>query len=94
MSAAPLYLARFRADPSRVRVGVRRVGALTMVTISSTTPDGPSVIAVHSGPRKALVLALREAEYHGIGGIDLAMGSAYPHPQLPSSIVEPTESGS
>lgn len=36
-----------------------------------------------TGPRKALVRALRLAEEMGMEGVDLGMGWAYEHPQYP-----------
>ena len=76
-------LCRFRANPYKVRVGIRRVGhAWWMVTISSKTDARDILIeSVGTGPRKALVQALRLAEKHGLDGIDLGMEWAYDHPQ-------------
>lgn len=74
-------LTRFRADPARVRVAVRPVGRLTLVTITERA-SGRWVCATASGPRKALALALREAERRELPGIDLSMGWAYQHPMF------------
>ncbi len=74
-----VYLARFRADPAKVRVGVRRTEQGWYVRVISRS-DGRQHSAVDTGPRKALVRALRAAEAAGLPGIDLGMGWAYEHP--------------
>ncbi len=76
--AVPAF-ARFRADPAKVRVRVRRCenGTHWSVEVSS---GGMAVYRADTGPRKALVRALRAAEAAGLPGIDLGMGRAYEHP--------------
>lgn len=82
-----MSLARFRADPRRVRIGVRRHGDLWYVRIGrlSTVTFGWifSVERMHRSPTRALVLALRAAEALQIPGVDLGMQWAYEHPQHP-----------
>ena len=74
-------LTRFRANPSKVRVAMRRDGALWLATVTSRDPHGPVFEARATGPRKALVLALNKADEAGLPGVDLSMGSVYRHPQ-------------
>lgn len=79
-------LARFRVDPARVRIGVRRtLDGWWLVTITSReSPFLMPVVSLHSiSPVKALVRALRRADNAKIPGIDLGMGWAYPHPHGP-----------
>lgn len=74
-------LARFRADPRKVRVSIRRDGAMWVAVVSDRVGSGPRFEAVASGPRKALVKALLLADADGLSGVDLSMGWAYEHPQ-------------
>lgn len=73
-------LTRFRADPRKVRVAIRRDGAEWVATVSLRHGFG-SYSARATGPRKALVKALRKADRYGLDGVDLSMGWAYEHPQ-------------
>ena len=82
---AGIPLARFRADPFRVRVGVRRLDdGRWCVTI---TPRGPGVEVgtVHRRLKAALWRALCLAEWREMPGIDRAMGWSYQHPQHPGA---------
>jgi hypothetical protein len=72
-------LARFRVDPSRVRVAIRPDGAEWLATISSRE-TGRRVEVRAKAPRNAVVKALHTAEAAGLGGVDLGMQSAYVHP--------------
>lgn len=74
-------LSRFRADPRKVRVSVRRSGAAWTACVSDKACYGHRYEAVASGPRKALVKALLLADADGLDGVDLSMGWAYEHPQ-------------
>jgi hypothetical protein len=73
-------LVRFRANPRRVRIGVRRDGEGWYVRIY-----GGALVVTRwaKSPGKALVLALRAAEGVDMPGIDLGMQWAYDHPQRP-----------
>ena len=78
------YLARFRADPTRVRIRVRRVReGLYRATFerrdSRTVPM--IVTATHPSPIRALVLAFQMAEVWGFEGLDRHMQWTYRHPQ-------------
>lgn len=75
------HLARFRADPSRIRVAVRKVGDEWAVSIETRGRSKRRVRAQHRSPKRALVIALRKAEALGFDGMDLEMGWAYRHPQ-------------
>ncbi len=75
--AGPRHLARFRADPSKVRVTMRPHGREWVCSIES---DNGLVIKRGTSPKKALVRALREADRADLEGIDLGMEWAYPHP--------------
>lgn len=83
-------LARFRADPRRVRIGVRRsnggwVGGGDRAWDVTITSRGSGMVVTRRdrSPLKALVKALRCAEESGMPGIDLGMQWAYNHPQKP-----------
>jgi len=74
-------LSRFRADPRKVRIAIRRKGTGWLASVSGCSPTGPLYQAWATGPRKALVKALLEANANDLDGIDLSMGWAYEHPQ-------------
>jgi len=74
-------LTRFRADPRKVRVSIRRNGSNWVASVSNKTTYGPRFEAIATGPRKALVKALLLADAGGLEGVDLSMGWAYEHPQ-------------
>lgn len=75
-------LVRFRADPRKVRVGVRpQNNGVFQVTIGAR--DGSCrVFAFATSPKKALVKALQRAEREQLPGLDMSMGWAYEHPWL------------
>jgi hypothetical protein len=78
-------LARFRADPGKVRVAIRREGSVWLATVSSLVTSSKCgirrFVAYATGQRKALVRALRMAEAAGLEGVDLDMSWTYEHPQ-------------
>jgi hypothetical protein len=78
-------LARFRANPRKVRVGIRREDGGWVATVALRA-GGRMFEARATGPRKAVVKALLMADASGMDGIDLGMGWTYEHPQtLPLS---------
>lgn len=71
--------ARFRADPSKVRVSIARDGTAWRATIATRADD--ALVSRHgTTPRKALARALRAADEARMPGIDLGMDWAYHHP--------------
>ena len=75
-------LSRFRADPEKVRIGVRCDGPIWIAAITSRM-CGTSATAWtgrHRYAYRAVVLALVAAEDDDLDGIDLSMGWAYFHP--------------
>jgi hypothetical protein len=70
-------LARFRADPSRVRVSLRRVSGAWDATVASRETDDSATVRA-SDAETALALALESAD--DIPGVDLEMQWAYEHP--------------
>ena len=79
-------LARFRADPELVRVGVRVVSRsgqnkMYQVTVSAKSGFYPSVEIRSCNAVAAIGRALVAAEKAGIPGIDLGLQRAYDHPQ-------------
>lgn len=78
----PYVLVRLRADPQRVRVGVRRVGCLWMVTVESRIGAGLPVRVRHARLKAALwrALCLADGRPRPIPGIDLGLGCAWRHP--------------
>ena len=75
------HLARFRANPSKVRVSVRPNKGQYSAYVAGFIKDMHySCKATDNDPEKAVADALRHAEDAGMSGIDLGMGNAYPHP--------------
>lgn len=97
-------LARFRADPEVIRVGIRRERGGWLVTVSyrgairygtvpaqggraerririRESPTGKPITAWSEDVEAAVMRALKDAEKHGMAGIDLGMGRAHDHPQ-------------
>lgn len=75
-------LARFRADPSRVRVAIRRSGETWTVSVSERGAEegDPVHRATARSPSVATLRALGSALACGMQGIDLGMDWAYDHP--------------
>jgi hypothetical protein len=74
-------LSRFRANPRKVRVAIRRDGDGWLATVSAMHAGLIRFEGRANGPRKALAKALRTAESFGLDGLDLSMSWAYDHPQ-------------
>src|SRR5580698_11376899 len=76
-----MTIARFRANPEKVRVAVRRVGDEWEATVSIR--DNPHRVLKASSmyPERAVLTALRLAAKWE--GVDLDMQWAYDHPQQP-----------
>jgi len=77
---ADRFLARFRASPRKIRVGIRpwSGGWVAVITERLT---GRHVAACGRTAARALVRAYQAAEDQGLDGIDRWMGWAYDHPQ-------------
>lgn len=75
-------LARFRADPKKVRVAVRKMEDGFICTIGPRVRDDehPKRWAFGRTARSAIFRALHDAERQGMPGIDMSMGWAYEHP--------------
>lgn len=78
----PTTLARFRADPRRVRISVCWLfdSRLWRVTIAERSGAGQLYTARHFDPEQAVQRALAHAVHHDLDGVDLSMGWAYEHP--------------
>ena len=82
---ADRFLARFRADPSKIRVTVRhfgddRHGSYWRASIGNKE-TGQWVSAPGTTAIRAVVATFQLAEEHDVKGIDRHMGWAYDHPQ-------------
>ena len=75
----PTVVARFRADPTRIRVAVRPCAAGWYAHVEDRATSR-SWWATHAKPSTAVSRALRLAERDKQPGIDLAMQWTYPHP--------------
>lgn len=78
------YLSRFRADPSRVRVSIRRCADKWIATIGPRDPsmrELPTNTVVDASALKALARCFQFAEADELPGIDRHMQWAYEHPQ-------------
>lgn len=75
-------LARFRADPKKVRVSIRRSGEGWTVAVKSRLTAAPTVLVLGNDPDSLLSGALAVASEAGIPGVDIDMQWAYRHPQL------------
>lgn len=73
-------LARFLADPYRVRVGLKATPHGWRATVAARNLTGPTIEQFASSPSLAMRLAIQAAEDIGIPGVDLSMGWAYQHP--------------
>ena len=78
-------LIRFRADPKKVRVSIRKVDVAYIVSITSVVDGCGECIVQESAiiPRAAILRALKSADKLGMQGIDTGMQWAYDHPQYP-----------
>lgn len=74
-------LARFRADPAKVRVAVREESGLYRASVSPRDDSQSEVVIWSTRPEYAADRALQCAERTGMDGIDLGMGLEYRHPQ-------------
>lgn len=74
----PNNLARFRADPSKVRVSVRPCRGAFFIRVQSRT-EGIEVSTHHSCPITGVMTVLKTASKL-MDGIDLRMQWACPHP--------------
>jgi len=70
---------RFRADPEKVRVSIRRQSAGWLATVSSRV-TGHFWSSLDKDPEKAVFRALKNADGADLAGIDLDMQWAYDHP--------------
>lgn len=90
-----MAISRFRADPSKVRVSIRRFNPLAELGTKNGLHDSPGWIArvesranpdnlwtecVHAFAEEAVMIALRAAD-GTIDGVDLALDRTYLHPQ-------------
>lgn len=73
-------LARFRADPSKVRISVRPCRGAFFIRIQSRT-EGIEVSTHRSCPITGVMVVLKTAS-KSMDGIDLGMQCAYPHPMM------------
>lgn len=73
-------LVRFRVDPTRLRVSMRRLPDGEWEACVATRDDSALVARGGNTPRKALARALRAADEEGLPGVDLHMQWAYEHP--------------
>lgn len=72
-------LARFRADPDKVRVAVRRRGRHWLATVTSRSDEDECYEVVAANPAEAVFDALADARH--VPGVDIGMLWAYVHPQ-------------
>jgi hypothetical protein len=83
VNTSDYVLTRFRADPRKVRVSVRRRGDTWRASLMGEVPGfaRPQVVAV-DGKHASVAIgqALRRAVTAGMLGIDIAMGWSYLHP--------------
>lgn len=77
-----MNLARFRADPEKVRVSIRRDGDVWIAAIESRVcgASAATYVGQHRFAYRAVVLALLAAERAELPGVDLSMGWTYEHP--------------
>ena len=76
-----LTLTRFRADPRKARVSIRRDGNVWVAHVAPR--DAPHITwgsCRHRRAAAAIVLALRQAERASLDGVDFSMGWSMPHP--------------
>jgi len=75
-------LARFRADPERVRVAVRRCGSEWMASVSTRNGGQGAIEYVAFGvlAEVAVMAALGMADDYSLDGVDFDMNWTYDHP--------------
>ncbi len=75
-------LARFRADPKKVRCSIRHKNGKWVATVAGDTATRHTVVCTTSRkhPDDAMMKSLYKAMDAGMSGIDLDMGWAYEHP--------------
>lgn len=80
---APKRLARFRADPEKVRVSVCAVKGGWRVRVGPRDDPNHFVQVVGDAqPEIMIILLLRHAECERLEGVDLDMSWTYRHPQF------------
>lgn len=77
-------LARFRADPAKVRVSIRYLGYESMapqwMAVIMNRESLIEVYRIRKTPEAALTEALEAASNRSLPGVDLDMQWTYPHP--------------
>lgn len=75
-------LARFRADPKRIRVSLGRTPSGRWVATVATRDVAARMVCFGQGdtPQHAVWTALQEADAAGMPGVDLGLQWAYEHP--------------
>lgn len=81
-----MSLVRLLADPSRVRVSIRKVEDGRYSATVKALDQTSAVVAsnLREDPREAVMEALAFAEKAEIPGLDLGLQWAYPHPHSQS----------
>lgn len=75
-----MALVRFRADPRRVKVSVKKVGYMWR-TIVEHRIDNLAAGAVDEDPVRSVDFALKRAKRLGMADLDLECSCTYEHPQ-------------
>ncbi len=73
-------LVRWRADPEKIRVTVRKEGSNYCVKLLCKTTGRMLAASWNSVPDNAITQALEYAERNNVPGIDLHMQWTYEHP--------------
>ena len=79
------HLARFRADPKKIRCSIRPCKRGWRAIVAIRDSDF-SRSAESKNPETAMFRALKRAEDAGFKGIDLGMQWAYDHPMYENSL--------
>lgn len=74
-------LVRWRANPNKIRVSIRKSNQFWRATVRSLITDD-FVFATSSDPEEAVMNALEKAELENFDGVDIGMEWAYTHPWL------------
>jgi len=74
-------LVRWRANPEKIRVSIRKSNEFWLVTVRSLITDD-FVFATCTDPEEAVMNALEKAELENFDGVDIGMQWAYTHPWL------------